>query len=70
MASRRRGTLYVGVTSDLPWRAWEHREGALAGFTKRYGVKTLVWFELHNTMEAAICARNRSRNGGVFGRSS
>jgi putative endonuclease len=54
MASRRRGTLYAGVTSDLPRRAWEHREGVAEGFTKRYGVKLLVWFELHDTMEAAI----------------
>jgi putative endonuclease len=54
MASRRRGTLYVGVTSDLPRRAWEHREGVAEGFTKRYSVKTLVWFELHGTMESAI----------------
>jgi putative endonuclease len=54
MASRRNGTLYVGVTSDLPCRAWEHRQGIVEGFTKRYGVKLLVYFELHATMEAAI----------------
>jgi putative endonuclease len=54
MASRRRGTLYAGVTSDLPRRAWEHRESVAEGFTKRYGVKLLVWFDLHDTMEAAI----------------
>jgi len=54
MASKRNGTLYVGVTSDLPRRDWEHRMGAVDGFTKRYGVKMLVWYELHATMEAAI----------------
>lgn len=54
MASRRKGTLYIGVTSDLPRRAWEHREGVADGFTKRYSVKLLVYYELHATMEAAI----------------
>jgi putative endonuclease len=48
------GTLYVGVTSDLPGRVWQHREGVADGFTKRYGVKRLVWYEVHATMEAAI----------------
>ena len=45
MASKRNGTLYTGVTSDLPRRVHEHREGILDGFTKRYGVKMLVWYE-------------------------
>jgi putative endonuclease len=54
MANRRNGTLYVGVTSDLPRRAYEHREGLVAGFTKRYGCKPVVWYELHETMFAAI----------------
>ena len=54
LASRRNGTLYVGVTSNPPQRLWQHRDGVVDGFTKRYGVKTLVWFELHETMEAAI----------------
>ncbi|WP_298304309.1 GIY-YIG nuclease family protein [uncultured Erythrobacter sp.] len=54
MASRRNGTIYIGVTSDLPKRAWEHREGKVEGFTKKYGCKMLVWFEQHNTIEAAI----------------
>ena len=54
MASRRRGTLYVGVTSNLVKRAWEHREGVADGFTKQYGVKRLVWYELHDNAEAAI----------------
>ncbi|MBN8999710.1 MAG: GIY-YIG nuclease family protein [Rhizobiales bacterium] len=54
MASRRHGTLYVGVTSDIAARAWQHREGLVEGFTKRYGIKTLVYFEMHDTMESAI----------------
>jgi putative endonuclease len=54
LASRRNGTLYVGVTSDLVKRVWEHKENLADGFTKRYGVHTLVWYELHDSMEAAI----------------
>ena len=54
MASRKYGTLYVGVTSDLPERAWQHREGLIAGFTKRYGVKLIAYYEFHETMDAAI----------------
>ena len=54
MASGENGTLYVGVTSDLVKRVSEHREGLIEGFTKRYGIKRLVWFEQHATMESAI----------------
>jgi len=54
MANKRNGTLYVGVTSDLIKRAYEHREGLASGFTKRYGCAMLVWYELHETMTAAI----------------
>ena len=54
LASRRNGTLYVGVTSDLVKRVWEHKENLADGFTKRYGVHTLVWYELHDSMEVAI----------------
>ena len=54
MASQRRGTLYIGVTSDLPKRVWEHREGVVQSFTKDYGVKTLVWYEVHDNAESAI----------------
>ena len=46
MANRRNGTLYTGITSDLPQRAWQHREGAGAGFTMRYGCKLLVWYDI------------------------
>jgi len=54
LASRRNGTLYVGVTSDLLKRVWEHKQNLADGFTKRYGVHTLVWYELHDSMEEAI----------------
>jgi len=54
MASRKHGTLYIGVTSDLISRVVQHRDGALDGFTKRYGVKRLVWFEQHDFMTEAI----------------
>ncbi|MEB0141239.1 MULTISPECIES: GIY-YIG nuclease family protein [unclassified Undibacterium] len=54
LASKRNGTLYIGVTSDLVQRIWQHREGLTEGFTQRYSVKTLVWYELHSTMETAI----------------
>ena len=54
LASRRNGTLYVGVTSDLLKRVWEHREDKIEGFTKRHGVHMLVWYEIHESMESAI----------------
>jgi putative endonuclease len=59
MASRRRGTLYIGVTSDLPKRVWEHREGVADGFTKQYGVKKPVWYEVHDNAESAITREKR-----------
>ncbi|WP_049621058.1 GIY-YIG nuclease family protein [Frateuria defendens] len=54
LASRRNGTLYIGVTSDLPKRVWQHRNDCVDGFTKRYRVHALVWFELHEAMASAI----------------
>ncbi|MFO0991013.1 MAG: GIY-YIG nuclease family protein [Hyphomicrobiales bacterium] len=54
LATARNGTLYVGVTSDLCSRVLPHREGQIPGFTKRYGVKLLVWLETHGTMDGAI----------------
>lgn len=54
LASRQRGTLYVGVTSDLIRRVYEHKHDVVEGFTRRHGVHTLVWYELHDTMESAI----------------
>lgn len=54
LASKPNGTLYGGVTSDLARRIWEHKEKAVPGFTARYGVDKLVWFEAHDSAEAAI----------------
>jgi putative endonuclease len=54
LASRRNGTLYLGVTSDLPKRAWEHKNDLVEGFTKRYGFHQLVYYELHEDMVSAI----------------
>lgn len=54
MASRRNGTLYTGVTANLLQRIWQHREEVVAGFTRRYGVKMLVWYEQHESMSGAI----------------
>ncbi len=63
MASRRNGTLYVGVTSNLSQRSYQHREGLIPGFTLRYGCKTLVWYEVHDDMANAI-AREKQIKGG------
>ena len=63
MASGRNGTLYTGVTSNLVQRVWQHREGIAPGFTKRYGCKTLVWFELAGTMEGAILREKQIKGG-------
>ncbi len=54
LASRPQGTLYIGVTNDLIRRTYEHREGLVDGFTKRHNVKTLVYYELHDSIERAI----------------
>jgi putative endonuclease len=54
MSNKRYGTIYVGVTNDIVRRAWEHREGVQAGFTRRYGLKVLVWYEEHGSIIDAI----------------
>ena len=54
LASHRNGTLYVGVTSNLAKRVWEHKNHVVEGFTKRYDVDRLVWYEVHEIMESAI----------------
>ena len=54
MTNRRDGTLYLGVTSDLARRAWQHREGLMDGFTKQYGLTSLVWYEWHDDIRTAI----------------
>lgn len=53
MASGRNGTLYVGAASDLVKRVWEHRNGTVRGFTRRYGCKLLVWYEAHDDLQQA-----------------
>jgi putative endonuclease len=63
MASRRNGTLYCGATSDLARRAFEHRTGALDGFTKQYGCKLLVWYEVHERMDEAGAREKQIKSG-------
>ena len=53
MASRRNGTLYIGVTSDLPGRVYAHRNGLIGGFTKKYGCNLLVWYQAFDDMDSA-----------------
>ena len=59
LASERNGTLYVGVTSNLAQRIWQHKTGAVDGFTRKYGVAQLVWYEIHENMESAILREKR-----------
>jgi putative endonuclease len=59
LASKRNGTLYIGVTNDLGRRVWEHRQGLTPGFTKKYGVTRLVYFEVFENIEAAIYRETR-----------
>jgi len=62
VASKRNGTLYIGMTDDLLKRAWQHRHGVVAGFTRDYGVRNLVWYESHETREAALLRERRLKN--------
>ncbi len=59
MASKRNGTLYIGVTNDLARRAMEHRDGLVDGFTKKYGVKVLVYYEIFGDIDLAIRREKR-----------
>lgn len=59
LASRKYGTLYIGMTDDLAKRIWEHKEKILNGFTAKYGVNKLVWYEVHDSRESAF-ARERA----------
>lgn len=63
MASRRNGTLYTGVTSDLVQRVWQHKESVIEGFTRRYHCKLLVWYEQHESMESAILREKQIKSG-------
>ena len=62
LTSKRSGTLYVGVTSNLAQRVWQHKNDLAEGFTKRHGVHSLVWYESHDTMGSAI-AREKALKG-------
>ncbi|MCK4600492.1 GIY-YIG nuclease family protein [Candidatus Bipolaricaulota bacterium] len=62
LANKRNGTLYVGVTSDLIKRIWQHKNNVVKGFTERYSVHQLVWYELHETMESAIRKEKMLKN--------
>ena len=62
LANKRNGTLYVGVTSDLVQRIWEHKNSMVEGFTKHYNVHKLVWYELHESMESAIVREKRLKD--------
>ena len=62
LASKRNGTLYVGVTSDLVKRVWEHKNNMVEGFTKQYNVHELVWYEPHESMESAIVREKRLKD--------
>ena len=63
MANKRNGTVYTGVTSNLVQRAYHHRNGLVDGFSKRHGCKLLVWFEMAETMEAAIGREKKIKAG-------
>ncbi len=63
MANKRNGTLYTGVTSNLPQRTWQHREGSMEGFAQRYGCERLVWCEIASTMESAILREKQIKGG-------
>ncbi|HEX4535015.1 MAG TPA: GIY-YIG nuclease family protein [Rhizomicrobium sp.] len=59
LASKRNGTLYIGMTNDIVRRVWEHREGLVEGFTKKHSVKRLVYFEMFEDVHAAIHRETR-----------
>ena len=61
LASRQNGTLYIGMTDDLVRRTWQHRDGVIPGFTNKYGVKLLVWYEPHETRESAFERERRMK---------
>ncbi|MBT6033766.1 MAG: GIY-YIG nuclease family protein [Kordiimonadaceae bacterium] len=61
MASERQGTLYIGMTNDLVRRVWEHKNHCVKGFTTKYNISNLVWFEIHATAQSAISAEKRMK---------
>ena len=62
MASKRNGTLYTGVTSNLVQRVWQHKNNVVAGFTSKYSVHLLVWYELHQDMPSALGREKAIKN--------
>ncbi len=70
MANRRNGALYVGVTGNPVGRIWQHQNDWFEGFTKRYGVKLLVWYEFHQDAEHAIRREKQLKDGSGPGRSA
>jgi predicted GIY-YIG superfamily endonuclease len=63
VTNKRNGTLYVGVTSNIVQRIYQHKEGLIAGFTKKYGCKLLVWYEPHVTIGQAIAREKQIKAG-------
>ena len=70
LASKPYGTLYVGSTFDLLRRTYEHKAKVVPGFTAKYGVDRLMWYEAHEMLKARFCANDKSRNGSGTGRST
>ncbi len=70
LASKPYGTLYIGTTSDLVRRIWEHTNSLVPDFARRYGVDRLVWFKAHESEDAASQAKSRSKNGSGTGKST
>ena len=63
LASKKNGTLYVGVTSNLPARVWQHKNDVVEGFSQRYGIHNLVWYEVHPNMQSAIMLEKQLKKG-------
>ena len=68
LASKKHGTLYLGVTRDLVRRVYEHRTNAVESFSSRYGVDKLVWFEIYDDAQRPLLAKKNSRTGGATGK--
>ena len=62
LASKRNGTIYIGVTSNVVQRVWQHKKNLVKGFSERHNTHTLVWYEIHETMESALLREKRLKN--------